>query len=339
MFSVKAIRKRDTDMLAVQCKILASTPQGREPMRKQPFTIPIWAHKIGVEPKPGKLIISGERHIMSPAQEIHVDTDLLESSKPLARWGEQRRTMPPHVSFANATTDAKLIEFVRRWGPVDGDSKVIIGSSPSDKVLDVVATREIRTRLSVSVRMRAMVLEVIQDLAELRREQKLFASAARLIAECQTKKPNADEVFEHYSQLPESEDRKHFFRVIESVSHRGGSLASAACQRAQVALCYLLDRFPASLQLTKRGAVELPLLETKGIKSILYFFLRLEYLQLGRLGLGVCRHCDEVFAKERRGAVFCGGKCSSLYRGKEYYYEYGRARRQERNRNKNSEGT
>ena len=305
-------------------------------MRKQPFTIPIWAHKIGVEPKPDKLIVSGERHIMSPAQGIHVDTDLLESSKPLARWGEQRRKMPPHIKFANATTDAKLVEFVRRWGPVDGDSKVIIGSSPSDKVLDVVATREIRTRLSVSVRTRAMELEVIQDLAELRREQKLFASAARLIAEIQTKKPNADEVFEHYSQLPESEDRKHFFRVIESVSHRGGSLSSAACQRAQVALCHLLDRFPASLQLTKRGAVELPLLETQGIKSILYFFLRLEYLQAGRLGLGVCQRakCNKVFVRDRRSDVFCGRKCSNLYRGLDYYYSAGRARRQERNRNR-----
>jgi hypothetical protein len=311
-------------------------------MRKQQYTIPIWADNISVEQKPRELIVSGKRHIMSPASGIKVETDLLESSKPLG-GDEKRRTMPPHVSFANATTDAKLIEFVRRWGPVDGDSKIIIGSSPSDEVLDVVLTREIRTSLFVSARMPAMVLEVIQDLAELRREQKLFASAARLIAEIQTKKPNADEVFEHYSRLPESEDRKHFFRVIESVSHRGGSLASAACQRAQVALCYLLDRFPARLQLTKLGPVELPPLDTEfigwGIKSVLYFFLRLEYLQIGRLGLGVCRQCDEVFAKERRGAVFCGGKCSSLYRGKEYYYEYGRARRQERNRNKNSEGT
>ena len=305
-------------------------------MRKQPYTIPIWAHKISVEQKPEELIVTGERHIMSPASGIDVDTDLLGSSKPLG-GDEKRRKMPPHVEFANATTDAKLVEFVRKWGPVDGYSCLVFGGSSRDAVLDTFDTG-IPKRLHMTVTTSAFEIKVTQSLAELRSEQKIFSGAARLIAEIQKEKPNADLVFDHYSQLPESEERELFSRIIKSRIYRGRPLASAACQRAQVVLCHLLDRFPASLQLTKRGAVELPLLETRGIRGVLYFFLRLEYLQAGRLGLGVCPRdkCDKVFVRDRRGTVYCDELCSKNHRSLEYYNSYGRAKRRERNRNRNS---
>jgi len=307
-------------------------------MRKQRYTIPIWAHNIRVEQKLGALIVRGERRHMSPARVTDLESDLLASCKPLVRWGEQRRKMPPHIEFANATTKDKLIEFVQKWGPVEGISKVIC-KSPSDEVLDVVADFK-TNRLFVSLRTRAVEVETTQDLEELRREQQLFGGAARLIAEIQTEKPAPDMVFRHYSQLSESEDGEFFCRVVKGANHRSDLLASAACQRAQLGLCNLLDRFPVRLELTELGPVELAPLDAEhrigGIRSILYFFLRLEYLRRGRMGIGVCPCCDEVFAKERRGAVFCGEDCSKKHRSAAYYNLYGRAKRQQRNRNKNS---
>jgi hypothetical protein len=62
-------------------------------------------------------------------------------------------------------------------------------------------------------------------------------------------------------------------------------------------------------------------------RGALYYFLRLEYQQRGRIGLGLCPQCHEVFAKERRGAVFCRPGCSRRFRSKVDYYERGRDRR------------
>jgi len=319
-------------------------------MRKQPFTVPIWADEISVEQKSGALVIKGKRSHDTATRGIDVGIDLLQQSRPLPRWGEQRRKMPPHVEFANATTDAKLVAFVRKWGPVDGSPLVIIGKGSSQipgkngregkiTMNSVVAREQKKRTLHVAITTPSVDLVVTQDLAELRREQKIFSGAARLIAEIQTEKPNRDRAFEYYSQLPEPEERDFFFSIAKNLSLHGQPFASAVCQRAQEKLCHLLDQFPARLHPTKFQPVELPPLDVqfagRGIRSVLYFFLRLEYLRMGRLGLGICPHCSEVFAKERRKAVYCGEDCSARHRSLTYYYECGRDRRKERMKGKN----
>ena len=102
-------------------------------------------------------------------------------------------------------------------------------------------------------------------------------------------------------------------------------------------LCDVLNRFPSHLYPTADGPVELPPLDTdsigRGIKHVLYGFLRLECLcPHGRLGLGVCHNPrrNKVFAKERRGAVYCDENCSKKHRSLTYYRDVGRAKRQAR---------
>src|SRR5450432_805162 len=76
----------------------------------------------------------------------------------------------PHLCFANATDDAKLVEFVRKWGPFYGLLGLKIGRSPSDAFLGVVggpSAKHVYLATGPSV-----PLEVTQSLAELRREQK-----------------------------------------------------------------------------------------------------------------------------------------------------------------------
>jgi hypothetical protein len=289
-------------------------------MRTQPVTVPIWGSDITVTQEGGGFLVKGRRMLSSVQKGIGLELDILGQSRPLARWGQQRRKMPPHVVFANAITDAKMIDFMRKWGPIHGYPTVTISdglqvvSDTSKSHLYMIATPPV-------------VLEVKQTLAQLRSEQKIFSGAARLIAEIQSKRPDAQRVFDHYSRLPESFERDFFFNVVESTRH-GRSSSDVACYQAEVALCNLLDRFPAQITPTRWGPVELPPLDKKracgqGIRQVLYFLLRLEYLRKDRVGLGICPLCDEVFAKERRGADFCSADCSHRSRNLEYYHASG----------------
>jgi hypothetical protein len=152
---------------------------------------------------------------------------------------------------------------------------------------------------------------------------------ARLVAEVQSNNPNPERFFQYYAlichDLPE---RKEFFGWLNRRQPR----ANAAREYVQIVVCTLLNYFPPYLYPTAEGPIELPPLDIcgGGVKHALYCFLRLEYLQKDRRGLGVCPKCDEVFAKERAGAVYCGVDCSKQHRSLEYYREYGRAKRQEK---------
>ncbi len=278
-------------------------------MRAQPLTTPIWAEEIRVEHTGEHLIVSGKNHKSLPVAGVAVESDLLEQSVPLARWGENRRKKPPHIEFANATTDSKLVEFCRKWGPFDGSA-------------------EVQFRAPDSTRGRKLVVR--ENLCELRVRQKFFSGMARLIAEIQSEKPNPERLFQYYAQLSVLADRKIFFGLARGLDRL--SPTNAACQYAQIVVCGLLDQFPLRLHPTSERPVELPTLDIcgRGVKDVLYGFLRLEYLRKNRRGLGVCPKCNEVFAKERQGTVFCCEICSKQHRSLEYYREQGRARRQEK---------
>ena len=286
-------------------------------MRKLPFTTPIWAEGISVEQKTSALIVSGKNHVGEPVGGVAVANDLLAQSVPVAWWPEDRRKKPPHVAFANATTEAKLIEFVKTWGPVDGTPEVCFIEGPS-------YTSD-----------RGLKLVVRQNLRRLRFEQRTFSGAARLVAEIQCDKPDPERIFNCLVQL-QTEHKDSFSRFARSLSlNSDRTLADAACEVAESDLCELLDRFPARLFPTTAGPVEFPPMDLRGsrgrgVKHVLYGFLRLEYLRKDRLGLGLCPKCNEVFAKERRGAVCCSELCSKQHRSLKYYLEHGRARRQKR---------
>jgi len=290
-------------------------------MLKQPFTVPIWAEEISVERTPQSLFVTGKNHKEGPVANVPVEADLLAQSVPLARWSNDRRKKPPHVEFANATTDTKLIKFVKNWGPVD--------ASPRVWAVSAVPVAQCLTPG------RSDVGRIRQDLHKLRLEQRTFSSAARLIAETQSRNPNPERIFKYQGQLPNvvNSTWKEFCNAASGVDPRR-SLANGACLLVQISLCGLLDRFPPRLFPTFTGPVELLPIDPagigKGIKHVLYGFLRLEYLRRDRLGLGVCPRCSDVFAKERRGAVFCSELCSKQHRSLAYYREHGRARRQKK---------
>jgi hypothetical protein len=294
-------------------------------MRKNRLTTPIWAEAISVERKGECLIVAGKNHRSLPVlvremsrqpltlrrPRVDVTADLLAQSVPLASWSENRRKKPPHIEFANASTDAKLIQFCMKWGPFDGSPARYPPAPDSPRGWNV-AVRE--------------------NLQELRGSQKAFSGMARLIAEIQSNKPNPERFFQYYAQICHSlPERESFFDLAQKLN-RSRPLANAAREYVQIVVCTLLNYFPPYLYPTADGPVELPPLDLSGggVKHALYCFLRLEYLRKDRRGVGVCPNCDDVFAKERKGAVFCCEDCSKLYRSLEYYREVGRAKRQEK---------
>jgi len=328
------------------------------------FAIPTWAEEISVEQKRGILIVTGKNHYAVPRENAAVEADLLKQSLPSVRWlqDDDRRKKPPHVEFANATTDAKLVEFVRKWGPIDPERASMLAKEPkpmppeggpeggvtvttSKDGIKVVVRQNGRTQKwffpGVRIRYRVDVpdgydIVVRQSLAALRRQQEIFSAAARLIAEIQSNEPDPERIFKYCAQTAMTmDDRESFFDDAEALllgSKR--SLASAVSQLAQPYLCSVLNDFSPRVYPTSAGPIELLPLDTTnlghGIKPVLYGMLRLEYLRKDRQGLGVCPRCNEVFAKERRGAVFCDKKCSELERGNNYYRDRGRDRRRQR---------
>jgi hypothetical protein len=174
---------------------------------------------------------------------------------------------------------------------------------------------------------------VRETLPQLRAGQKNFSSVARMIAEIQSEKPNPERLSHYFAQISALGEREAFFDFAH-FGNRGRPLVEAAWQFAQTLVCQVLDEYPPRLHPTTEGPVELPPMDPdsigKGIKHVLYGFLRFEYLQRDRLGLGVCAHCDDVFAREREGAVYCGEDCSKLHRSLDYYRKYGRSKRQEK---------
>src|SRR5205814_3356516 len=78
---------------------------------------------------------------------------------------------------------------------------------------------------------------------------------------------------------------------------------------------------------------------TCGIRPVLYYILRREYLQAG--GIAICRNteCRELFEIERFGQEFCGDLCSRLHRQREYWKKSGKQLRQRRIKNGKSAST
>jgi hypothetical protein len=299
--------------------------------------LPLWADEIQVRSNGGTLIVVGRRHRIISLQDARGKHNLLEHSKPLYLDADQdRRQDPPHVEFANATTPAALLEFVRKWGPISGpvhlttedvgpdglpDSKATVGKQASITVtkltkgyrIEIVVSENGREKSKKVIRAKGFSQKinaefnviVYQSLAELRKEQQIFEATARLIAELQSKAPDSKRIVDSCSRMATSIPLKVGREVLQP-SRYASRLVTNGNRRdvllAEEYLCDVLNRFPTRIYATGEGPVELPPIDNdffgQGIKGVLYAFLRMEYLRpRGRLGLGVC----------------CNPKCNKIF--------------------------
>ena len=96
-------------------------------------------------------------------------------------------------------------------------------------------------------------------------------------------------------------------------------------------ICERVNSFPAQVYTWGNIPTEGPHWDLAGgVRPVLYYILRREYLSA--TGIGVCRNtqCRELFEIERAGQEFCGDVCSRHQRQREYWTKRGRKLRKHR---------
>jgi len=95
---------------------------------------------------------------------------------------------------------------------------------------------------------------------------------------------------------------------------------SETVRAGHLVICNLVNSFPSLVYLWGETAIEGPHWDlTFGIRPVLFYILRREYLSAS--GIAVCRNtdCRQLFEIERAGQHYCGDMCSRRQRQREYW--------------------
>ena len=297
-----------------------------------------WGHDLTVRVDGECLLVSGRSVLGENAKSRSLASDLMHQyAKAPKNWSNKRSGKnAPHIRFANADTDRKLISFVKEFGPVV-----------------VCALTEHRKRSTFDV---CTTLEGSQDLVELRRERAIYKSALQLIAFLSSERDPEDKIpLGHVSTIVENagiwpdqwtRERKlgatplwrFTKRNLETLEwaadgafhppRADNSYAATSCDRV---ICELINTFPIRVYRWGRTAIEGPFPDLRyGVRPLLYYFLRKAYL--GRNSVSVCANerCRQIFETERAGQRFCSADCSRQQRQREYWADRGKKQRQDR---------
>jgi hypothetical protein len=257
----------------------------------------------------------------------------------LARVGRQSGSKnSPHIRFANADTDDRLIAFVRVFGPVVAISSRGMGG---DDYIRVTAR---------------------QDLPELRNEQVIYRAAFELLQELR-KKSYSDssaqcliqEIAEHIGDWQKQWQREKFQRKGEptwkfplpSIQRiQGLSVEVPDLVRrvrdllppllppeidARIVICELVNCFPGTVF---PNPAEMRDSIMYGIRPLLYSLLRREFLHPHWSAICANKQCREFFEIERSGQRFCDSECSRQQRQRDYWEKHGKQLRKKRRKKK-----
>lgn len=323
----------------------------------------VWGKDISVKVGPDELEVSAVVPLLQ--EELAAAPDALrEYRRAVSRsWAQKRLGKnSPHIKFANADNDQKLVRFVEQFGPV-----VVSSVRTEERAVPPEGPFYFPTSQTVVV--------ARQDLAELRDERQVYHAALVLMRELQLKKCNTQtiqdcisEIAEKVSEWPKQWERERQLRVggpgyahqpywhfgednlrhLETYLYWATRKSSGDPWREAVAppgpisaghyvMCELVNAFNPLVYPWGDAPVEAPHWDlTAGIRPVLYYVLRREYLQAG--GIGICRNteCRNLFEIERSGQEFCGEVCSRLQRQREYWRKIGKRLRQRRTRTRKS---
>ncbi len=245
----------------------------------------------------------------------------------------------PHVRFANANDDDKLIEFVRSFGPVVCKSFRRLRAMNSEDKETIYDERPIR-----------ILQRARQDLKELKSEQQIYKAALNLILELAKEESEyvpksanqwIAEIACGISNWPlqwrrEKKQRgesplwrapRESIQRITVIGNTGRDLILPPQVDARIVLCELLNIFP-SLAFPNR--LEMYSYIQFGIRPLLYGILRREFLQPRDVSVCANTQCREFFEVERAGQRFCDDDCSRRQRQREYWQVRGKTARRER---------
>ena len=245
----------------------------------------------------------------------------------------------PHISFANAASDGKLIDFVRMFGPVVCKAfKILPHSSESD-------------RLKAADSRFQMLMIARQDLKELRNEQRIYKAALGLVAELgkkdsefsyETARQQITEIAEGIREWPRQWNRENklkrsshppwrlrrdSLRRITALSRLNPDPILARQVDARIVMCELINVFPS---IVFPNPAEMHSNLCYGIRPLLYSVLRQEFIHPRYFGICANTQCRAFFEIERSGQRFCDDLCSRRQRQREYWQTRGKEARRER---------
>lgn len=318
----------------------------------------VWAKDISVTIGIADLEVSG---VVPVLLEDHDGApDPLRAYRDAVRCcvGRKRRGKnSPHIQFANATNRLKQITFVKQYGPV-----IVSSSRTQDRVIP--------SKHPFDFEISEQIIFARQNLAELDREQLIFRAALSLISELRRGKASnleriqlcASAIGKFVSYWPGQWERERQLRTkgqdylneplwffgpdnlqrVEiwesSATHEptGDPMDSVLpgadpIYASHLLICELINAFAPTVYPWGDVPVEAPGWSlVGGIRPILYYILRREYLQGG--GVGICQNsdCRSLFEIERNGQQFCEEQCSRLHRQREYWGRRGKKLRKRR---------
>lgn len=275
----------------------------------------------------------------------------------------------PHIQFADAQTDRELMRFVEKFGPV-----VVCSSRTEDREFPISV--DVPGLEKVEIPGTRTILVARQNLDELRTERRAYRAALSLVAELkQGKKADLSRVREYVSVIADSvsnwpeqwererkirtggqgflvqpawvfrqEDLKQvewnkyhvFLERSDNPMRRALTIDPIAA--AHDIICQLVNAYFLRVYLWGDAPVEAPDTDLAGgIRPILYYILRREYLRETR-SVGICRNtdCRQLFEVERSGQEYCGDHCSRLQRQREYWERNGKRLRAKRHKRQES---
>jgi hypothetical protein len=326
---------------------------------KQHYPPLVWGKDISVKARLDELEVSAVIPLLQ--EDFYAAADPMRAyRKAVSRYGGAKRQgkNSPHIEFANADSDQKLVRFVQQFGPVVARSVRTEEREIIDDPFDFRPTLR--------------VLIARQDLAELRSERRAYRSALALVSELQRGKRSdiatirrcVLEIVECVSEWPEQWQRERQLRTSgqghgaiqpawlfrqDNLKHlrtwsyfTSGEDADdhpenvfggpSPIEAGHHVVCELVNAFGPHVYAWGNTPVEAPDWDlTCGIRPVLYYILRREYLHQAN-GVGICQNteCRDLFELERSGQEFCGDVCSRLQRQREYWRKSGKKLRQRR---------
>ena len=335
-----------------------------ERTRRFNYPVFVWAKNIGVRADDREIEVSGVIPILE--EDVYAAPDPLRAYRQaITRYGGVKRQgkNSPHVQFANANTVQKQITFLKQYGPV------VVSSSRKEE-------RAINSRGSFDFELSETVVFARQNVSELEREHLVYRSTLVLISVLRHGKESdipvvrncISTIVSNVSEWPSQWERErrlrsdglgyahepHWKFANENLEHlelwmwnamrepSGDPMRDALSMLDPVhyghlVTCELLNAFSPVVYPWGNSPVEAPHWDVAaGIRPLLYYMLRREYLSTG--GIGICRNsdCRAIFEIERSGQEFCGQECSRLQRQREYWDTRGKKLRKRRERKSGS---
>jgi hypothetical protein len=293
----------------------------------------VWANRIEVEQAGDELVIFGT----NPGKAT--PHDLLQLfNHYLFAPDREREAKGPHLEFASAKSEAELIQFIKKWGPI---TAAYVGEHDWSKkhpeinrgVQASASSGEVRTTESK---------KAVESLRRVRKVQAVIAAAASLIKISHEKNRAPETILGAMSQLVSSlqEEWREFHATsgpneISPGCELGSSGLLVDCEMihgdakrkrasrkdpdltelCRDLLCALVNRFPDHLISTKQGVLPVPA-AGHGVLPLLMFMLRQDLISGRRII--ICEKCGDYLLQRRHGERACPS-CKDALRAKRYY--------------------